>query len=58
MRIQSGFTLVELLVVLVIVSLLSMLVVPSIGKATDVAQSITCINNLRNLGLAMGLYHS
>ena len=58
MRIQSAFTLVELLVVLVVISLLSMLVVPSIGKATDLAKNITCINNLRNLGSAMGMYHS
>jgi len=58
MRIQSGFTLVELLVVIVIISLLTMLVVPSLGKARDVANNVTCINNLRNLGTGMGLYHS
>jgi prepilin-type N-terminal cleavage/methylation domain-containing protein len=58
MKIQSGFTLVELLVVIVIISLLSMIVVPSISKATDAAHNIMCVNNLRNLGSAMGVYHS
>ena len=57
-KIQSGFTLVELLVVIVVISLLSMIVVPSISKTTDVAYNIHCINNLRNLGSAMGLYLS
>jgi prepilin-type N-terminal cleavage/methylation domain-containing protein/prepilin-type processing-associated H-X9-DG protein len=57
-RIQSAFTLVELLVVLVVLSLLSMLVAPSIQKGRDAAHNITCLSNLRNLGKAMGLYHS
>jgi len=57
-RIQSGFTLVELLVVIVIISLLSMIIAPSLGKARGAANNVTCINNLRNLGTGMGLYHS
>jgi prepilin-type N-terminal cleavage/methylation domain-containing protein len=57
-KIQSGFTLVELLVVIVVISLLSMIVVPFISKATDAAYNIKCVNNLRNLGTAMGLYLS
>ena len=55
---QPAFTLVELLVTLVVISLLSMLVVPSIGKARGLANSVTCTNNLRNLGAAMSLYQS
>jgi len=57
-RRKSGFTLVELLVVIVVISLLAMLVVPSLGKARGIANNVTCINNLRNLGAGMGLYHS
>ena len=57
-KIQSGFTLVELLVVIVVVSLLAMIVAPSIGKARDVANSVACLKNLQNLGTGMGLYHS
>jgi len=58
MRIQSGFTLVELLVVIAIISLLTMIIAPSMGKARDMANNVTCMNNLRNLGKGMGLYHS
>ena len=57
-RIQSGFTLVELLVVLVVISLLSMIIAPSMGKARGIANNITCSNNLRHLGTGMCLYHS
>jgi prepilin-type processing-associated H-X9-DG protein len=49
---------VELLVVIVIISLLSMIVAPFMGKARGIANNATCTNNLRNLGAGMGLYHS
>jgi prepilin-type N-terminal cleavage/methylation domain-containing protein len=57
-RIKSGFTLIELLVVIVVISLLSVIAIPSMSKARDLALNLTCMNNLRGLGSAMGLYHS
>jgi prepilin-type N-terminal cleavage/methylation domain-containing protein/prepilin-type processing-associated H-X9-DG protein len=57
-RKQSAFTLVELLVTIVIISLLSAIVMPSIGKARDMANDVTCTSNLRGLGQAAGLYPS
>jgi len=57
-RTQSAFTLVELLVVLLVLTLLTSLVVPSVVKVRDMGCGISCRNNLRVLGKAMGLYHS
>ena len=44
-----GFSLVELLVVMGIIALLASLLIPAIMRARNVAQSMTCLNNLRNL---------
>ena len=50
---KSGFTLVELLVVISIITLLAALLVPAIGAARNSARKASCQNNLRQLGLAM-----
>src|SRR5262249_12785503 len=50
------FTLVELLVVLAIISLLSALLLPGLGRAKAKAQSVVCSGNLRQLGIAFVLY--
>lgn len=55
---HSGFTLVELLVVVAIIAVLSSILVPSVGAARESARSISCLNNLRNLGSAMKIYHA
>ena len=55
---QSGFTLVELLVVIVIIALLASIIAPTIGKSRAIANGVTCLGNLRSLGTSMGLYHS
>ena len=50
---KSGFTLVELLVVISIITLLAALLVPAIGAARNSARKASCQNNLRQLGLAL-----
>jgi prepilin-type N-terminal cleavage/methylation domain-containing protein/prepilin-type processing-associated H-X9-DG protein len=52
----AGFTLVELLVVIGIIAVLSALVLPSLVKALQRAQRLTCSNNERQWGLAAQFY--
>jgi prepilin-type N-terminal cleavage/methylation domain-containing protein len=53
---RRGFTLIELLVVVGIVSLLASLLFPVFATARARARRTVCASNLRQLGLAMGLY--
>ncbi|MEM1165964.1 MAG: prepilin-type N-terminal cleavage/methylation domain-containing protein [Planctomycetota bacterium] len=55
-RRSTGFTLIELLVVVAIISLLIGLLVPAVGRARSVAQSVGCLANLRSIGQAMTVY--
>jgi prepilin-type N-terminal cleavage/methylation domain-containing protein/prepilin-type processing-associated H-X9-DG protein len=54
----NAFTLIELLVVISIIALLVSILLPSLAKAKDLARSSVCLNNLRNTGTAMSLYHA
>ncbi|HRY52073.1 MAG TPA: DUF1559 domain-containing protein [Candidatus Paceibacterota bacterium] len=55
-QLMSGFTLVELLVVIAVIGVLSSLLLPTMIQAKNQAQSAACKNNLRQLGLALNIY--
>lgn len=52
----DGFTLLELLIVIAIISLLLTVLIPGLGKARAMAKRISCQSNLRQLSIAWGLY--
>ena len=55
-QIASGFTLIELLVVIAIIAVLAAILFPVFGKAREKARQSTCLNNQRQIALAINMY--